>query len=250
MLIVERQQKLLEMIRQRQSCDLASLAADCGVSVATVRRDVESLRQQGLVETPRGGVVFRGRAAPPSALEERMNEQVAAKLAIGKTAAGLIQPGMTVFLDGGSTMHYMAVQIAVRPLQVVTNSLTIATQFANDERVELIMLGGTLYPRTGVMVGPLTMQSLAEIHADLMLFSGAGIFGNDVFNSNMAMVQVEKLAVAQAAKRILLADSSKFGRKGLARVCAWTDLDLIITDADIAADWSSLLADRIRIAPA
>ncbi len=250
MLIVERQQKLLEMIRRRQSCELASLAADCGVSVATVRRDVESLRQQGWVETPRGGVIYRGRTAPPSALEERMNQQVAAKLAIGKVAADIIQAGMTVFLDGGSTMHYMAGQIVARPLQVVTNSLTIATQFANDEKVELIMLGGALYPRTGVMVGPLAMQSLAEIHADVMLFSGAGIFGNDIFNSNMAMVQVEKLAIEQAAKRVLLADSSKFGRKGLARVCGWNELDLIITDAGISAEWPSLLGDRVRIAPA
>lgn len=249
MLIVERQQKLLAIIRQRQSCDLATLAADCSVSVATVRRDVESLREQGLVETARGGVIFRGRTAAPSALEERMNEQVAAKLAIGKAGAGLIQPGMTVFLDGGSTMHYMAGQIFARPLQVVTNSLTIATQFANDERVELIVVGGALYPRTGVMVGPLTVQALEEIHSDVMLFSGAGIFGTEVFNSNMAMVQVEKSAMQQAAKRVLLADASKFGRKGLARVCGLEDLDIIITDAGISPEWSALLADRIRIAP-
>ncbi|NNM85192.1 MAG: DeoR/GlpR transcriptional regulator [Phycisphaerales bacterium] len=248
MLIVERQKKLLDILRERHSAPLESLAAELGVSSSTVRRDVEALQSQGVVDATRGGVIFRGRTSGLTGLDERMNQQVDAKRLIGKAAAAMVEPGMTVYFDGGSTVRYMVEQISARPLQVVTNSLTVAAGFANDDRVELLLLGGTLYPRSGVLVGPITTQALAEIHADLMVFSVAGIFEGDIYNSNLAMAEVEKLAIKQAARRVLLADSSKFGRKSLARVCPLEDLDLIISDTAIGEPWRSTLTDKLLLA--
>ncbi|HTV47525.1 MAG TPA: DeoR/GlpR family DNA-binding transcription regulator [Phycisphaerae bacterium] len=247
MLIIDRQKKLLEILRQRQSAPLEQLAEELAVSSSTVRRDIDALAGQGLVESTRGGVIFRDRGSSSLDLDQRMQEQVHAKRALGKAAAALIEPGMTVFFDGGSTMRYTAEQVEARPLQVVTNSLTIANLFVNDDRVEMLLLGGALYPRSGVLVGPITTQALSEIHADLMLFSVAGVYERDTFNSNLAMVQIEKLAIRQAARRILVADSTKFGRKGLARVCSISDLDQIITDSAISPSWRSALADRLQV---
>jgi DeoR family fructose operon transcriptional repressor len=248
MLIVDRQKKLLDILRTRQSASLEQLAEELGVSSSTVRRDVDALCGQGVVESTRGGVLFRGRSPAMLDLDQRMQEQVDAKRAIGKAAATMIEPGMTVYFDGGSTIHYTVQQLEVRPIQVVTNSLTVANHFANDEGVELLVLGGAMYPRSGVMVGPITMQALAEIHADVMIFSVAGVYETDIFNTNLAMVQIEKLALKQAARKILLADAGKFGRKGLARVCSIEDLDLIITDAAISETWKANLQDRLKIA--
>ncbi len=247
MLIVDRQKKLLEILRRMRSAPLEQLAGELDVSSSTVRRDVETLQEQGLVESTRGGVIFRGRGAGSLALDQRMREQVRAKRGIGKAAAAMIEPGMTVYFDGGSTIHYTVQQVTARPLQVVTNSLTVADHFANDDRVELLLLGGTLYPRSGVLVGPITTQALAEIHADLMFFSVTGIYQHDIFNSNLPMVQVEKLALRQVARKVLLEDSSKFGRKGLSRVCSVEDLDLIITDCAISRHWRTLLRDRLQV---
>jgi DeoR family transcriptional regulator, fructose operon transcriptional repressor len=248
MLIVERQKRLLDIIKEQKTVQLEGLAEALGVSSSTVRRDVEVLEQQGLVERTHGGVIFRPRNTSSLALEERLREQVEAKRAIGAAAAKLVEPGMTVYLDGGSTIQYCIQQIEARPLQVVTNSLTVANHFAADDRVELLVLGGSHYPRTGVLVGPVTTQALGGLHADLLLFSCAGLFENEVFNSNLVMTEVERLAIKQAARKICLLDSTKFGRKSLARICSVDELDLLITDAGVSERWVRELGDRLQVA--
>ncbi len=122
MLIVERQKKLLDIIKEQKTAQLETLAETLAVSSSTVRRDVEALEQQGLVERTHGGVMFRPRSTASLALEERLREQIDAKRAIGSVAAKLVEPGMTVYIDGGSTLQYCIEQIDARPLQVVTNS--------------------------------------------------------------------------------------------------------------------------------
>lgn len=260
MLIVERQQRVLEILRARRAAELDELARELDVSASTIRRDLESLESRGLVERTHGGAVYRGDTAEPrkaditpgqstsTALAERMNESVAAKMAIARYAASQVRPQMTVLLDGGSTVIYAAQQITARPIQVVTNSLAVANLFA-DEEVELILIGGTLYPRTGVMVGPIASGCLADLHADLLLFSLAGIHGDEAFNQNLAMAQVEQAMLRQAARSILLMDSTKFGRKSLARVCGLSEVDQIVTDSNIDAAWRERLGERLVVAP-
>ncbi len=246
MLIVDRQKRLLEILQRRKSAQFEEMAEALGVSASTVRRDLDLLQSQGLVETTRGGAVYRNGATP--ALDQRMAEQVPAKQIIGRAAAALVHPEMTLFLDGGTTMFYTAQQITARPLQIITNSLTIASHFANDEKVELLMLGGLLYPRTGVLVGAIAAQSLKEIHADLMLFSVAGVYEGDAYNSNLEMAFIEKAAMRRAARKILLVDSNKFGRKSLAHVCRLDELDQIVTDDAIAAEHRAVLGPRLLVA--
>lgn len=249
MLIIDRQQRLLDILRERKSADLESLSETLAVSASTVRRDLDALEKQGLVERTHGGAVFRGHRTHPIAFDERMNVQVDAKRAIGKYAASLVEPQMTVLMDGGSTVYFAAQHITARPLQVVTNSLTVANLFANDEQVEVVLVGGTLYPRTAVMVGPLATGCLSDLHADLLLFSVAGIFDDEAYNLNLDQAEVEKVMLRQAARSVLLMDSSKFGRKSLARVCSVEQVDLIVTDAAITERWSKRLGDRLVVAP-
>lgn len=258
MLIVERQERVLEILRRQKTCQLEELARELDVSASTIRRDLEQLEARGLVERTHGGAIFRGDRAdrrpegaggPSLALTERMNEQVQAKIAIGAEAARLVQPQMTVLLDGGSTVIYAARQITARPLQVVTNSLAIANLFVDDDQVELLIIGGSLYPRTGVTVGAIATGCLADLHADLLLFSLAGVYGDDAFNQNLAMAQVEQAMMRQAARSVLLMDAAKFGRKSLARVCGLAEVDQIITDQAIEQSWRERLGTRLVVAP-
>lgn len=255
MLIVERQEKVIEILRRQKTCQLEDLARELDVSASTIRRDLEQLEARGLVERTHGGAIYRGDRRPetptgPSvALAERMNEQVEAKLAIGAIAARLVQPQMTVLLDGGSTVIYAARQITARPLQVVTNSLAIANLFVDDDQVELQIIGGSLYPRTGVTLGAVAVGCLADFHADLLLFSLAGIYGEEAFNLNMLMAQVEQAMMRQAARSVMLMDSAKFGRKSLARVCGLSEVDQIIADRGVDPAWRQRLGERLVVAP-
>jgi DeoR/GlpR family transcriptional regulator of sugar metabolism len=257
MLIVERQTRVLEILRQRKTALLEDLARELDVSASTIRRDLEQLESRGLVERTHGGAVYRGPGSdargtgdsnfrgPP--LAERMKEQVEPKLAMGRYAASLVRPQMTVILDGGSTVTFAARQITARPIQVVTNSLSIANTFADDDQVELIMIGGSLYPRTGVMVGPIATGCLADLHADLVLFSVAGIYGDEAFNQNLAMAQVEQAMLRQAARSVLLMDATKFGRKSLARVCGLSEVDQIVSDSNVEQTWRDRLGERLVV---
>lgn len=181
-------------------------------------------------------------------LSARIGEHVAAKQAIARHVAAEIQPHMTLFLDGGSTVIYAARAIIARPLQVVTNSLAIAHHFADDEEVELVLTGGYLYPRAGVTVGPIATGCLSDLHADLCLFSLAAIHEDAAYNINMDMARVEQVMMRQAARSMLLMDSSKFGRKSLVRVCGLDEVDRIVTDAGIDPAWRDRLGDRLAVA--
>jgi DeoR family transcriptional regulator, fructose operon transcriptional repressor len=249
-LIVERQQRVLDILRQQRAAELESLAEAVGVSVSTVRRDLESLEHRGLVRRTHGGAVLEERASnggSVSMLADRMRENIEAKQAIGAYAASLVQPHMTVLLDGGSTVLYAAKQITARPLQIVTNSLPIASLFADDDQVELLVIGGSLYPRSGVLVGPLAVACMKDLHANLILFSLAGIYDDEGFNQNMAMAQVEQAMLRQSSQSVMLMDSSKFGRKSLTRVCNLAEVSRIVTDAGVGAQWRQI--GRLTVVP-
>ncbi|HAI12532.1 MAG TPA: hypothetical protein DCM28_12565 [Phycisphaerales bacterium] len=254
MLIIERQQKILDLLKARLTVQLEDMSRELDVSTSTIRRDLEVLEEQGYAKRTHGGAIYTGSESQSphgisgQTLTERMNESINAKMAIGALAASLVKPHMTVLMDGGSTVIYAARQITARPIQVVTDSLAIAMHFHDDDQVETLIVGGSLYPRTGITIGPIATGTLAELHGDLLLFSLYGILGDSVYNVNIGMAEVEQAMMRQATRCALLMDSSKFGRKSLARVCGVDELDHIITDANVDPMWKDQLGDRLVIA--
>ncbi len=251
MLIVERQDRVLEILKHRRAVQLEDLARLLDVSASTIRRDLEALEERGLVERTHGGAVYKGAGEETPvgyAITERLREKVEEKQAIGRYAASLVQPNMTVLLDGGSTVVYAARQITARPLQVVTNSLPIADLYADEEKIEVILIGGSLYPRTGVTLGPIALGCLADLHADLLLFSVAGVYEDATYNLNLTMAQVEQSMMRQAARSVMLMDSGKFGRKSLSRVCGLEELDTLVTDRGITPAWRERLGEKLVVA--
>ncbi len=252
MLIVERQNRLLDILKQKHAAELADLCEALSVSMSTVRRDLEALEDKGAIKRTHGGAIYLGQTeakpAPTNALTSRMLENVDAKQAIGRYAASLVQPHMTLLMDAGSTVIYAAKAIDARPIQVVTNSLSIASHYAEDDQVELTLIGGNLYPRTGALVGTLARQCLRELHADLCFFSLAGIDQQAAYNINLEMARVEQMMMQQADRTLMLMDATKFGRKSLVRVCNHDEVDQIVTDQSIEDDWRSALGDRLAVA--
>lgn len=239
MLMAERQNRLRDLLARRGMSDLDSLAAELNVSQSTVRRDVEALVAAGFVRRTHGGVIWvgdRNATARPYAFDQRMGYRVDAKRAVARAARQLVQPGETILIDGGTTTFYFAEELAGLPLQIVTNSLPIANLFHNDENVELILMGGLMYPRYGVLLGPLTEQQLGTIHAKTLFFSVAGIHEGSLYNQNLLLVQVEQAMMRQAQQVVLLADSSKFAQQALSRLCALDQVQTVVADEAITDD--------------
>src|SRR3954469_5274022 len=212
MLIVDRQNRLKALIAQRGTSDLDSLAGELRVSHSTVRRDVEMLEQAGLVERTHGGVVWlgeknNGSGGRPYAFDQRMGYRRDEKEQIARAAANLVKPGQTVLIDGGPSTFYLARELIGRSIQLVTNSLPIGNLFLNDENVELLLTGGLVYPRYGVLLGPHVEGFLSSIHASTMFLSCAGVHEGSVYNQNLLLVHAEQQMMRQVQQVVLLVDS-------------------------------------------
>jgi len=246
MLIPARQSRIKELLAERGMGDHDWLAAELKVSPSTIRRDLEMLEQAGLVQRTHGGVIWVGdKDKPPGtrpyAFDQRMGYQIDAKRKIAKLAATLVQAGETVLVDGGTTTYYLAEELTDRPMQLVTNSLPISNLFINNDKVELILTGGLMYPRYGVLLGPMAEGSLSTIHTKTLFMSVAGIHEGRLYNQNMLLVQAERKMMQQAQQTVLLVDSTKFGQQALNELCGLEEIDILVTDSDISQ------ADRKKV---
>ena len=233
----ERRQQLSEVLARRGFADLSALAADLGVSESTVRRDLTQLEEEGVARRTHGGAVFVSDRFIALNYSAREMTAVAEKQAIGRMVASLIEDGETILLDGGTTTFQVAKNLLSRTLQVVTNSLPIANVLSCAGNIELTFVGGYIYPRTGVALGPIVLQTLAPLHVNKAIISTAGVTQEGLFNANMLMVESEQRMMASADEVIVVADSSKFGRKALARICGWDQVDRLVTDDRLAPEW-------------
>src|SRR5262245_64026624 len=119
--------------------------------------------------------MYVGDSSALPALEERSASQLEEKRAVAQTAAARIRDGDAVLLDGGTTTLEVARLLVGRPLQIVTNSLPIANLFASDRETDLVVLGGYVYPKTGVALGPMTVKAMEDIHVQQAILSCGGI---------------------------------------------------------------------------
>jgi len=241
MLLDQRRRNVLQIIEKEGFVSLNRLSERVGASESTVRRDLEYLETIGQVRRTRGGASYVGESLTP--LDERITQALPQKQAVGKAAAALVQPGEAVLLDGGTTTLEVARHLVGKSLQVVTNSLPIANLLANQPDIELIVLGGYVYPKTGVALGPVTMAALAQIHVRRLFTGVSGITERGLFNSNTLLVDTERCMLAAAEEVVVVTDSSKLGHSALAHLCPLDKVHRVIVDAGISDEWRKTFAD-------
>jgi DeoR/GlpR family transcriptional regulator of sugar metabolism len=237
----ERRTRLLELVRMRGFAALPDLAGDLQVSESTVRRDLEHLEETGSAKRTHGGVFYTGASPKLLHFDERQPAQWDKKRLIAARAAELIEDGDTLLLDGGTTTYEVARLLVGRSLQIVTNSLPVANLFASDGKTDLILLGGYVYPRTGVSLGPYANEMLARLNVRKTILSVAGINDRGCFNSNLLLVGTEQAMMKAAEEVIVVADSTKFGHQSLAHMCSLDAVDHLVVDNEISSDWRSKL---------
>jgi len=252
MLAETRRRRLLELINGRGFATLEELVRALGVSESTVRRDLEALDAAGSVKRTHGGAVCPGDVRAMPALDDRATTAAAEKQAIGRCAAALVADSETVLLDGGTTTLEVARALVGRPLQVVTNSLPIAQLLAASGQTDLILIGGYVYPRTGVAMGPLAVATMQGIRVHRVIMGAGGIVKEGIYNSNSLLVETERQMMTCAQQVIVAADSSKFGRLALSWLCGLDAIDLVVVDPGLPDEYGDLLSVagvEVRITP-
>ena len=239
MLVDQRRGNILKTIELRGFASLQELVDQLGASESTVRRDLEHLDRIGQIRRTRGGAAYVGESL--TTFDDRRGRAVGEKQEIGRKAAELVEPGETVFLDGGTTTLEVARHLAGKSLQVVTNSLPIVNLLVGAPDIELLFLGGYLYPKTGVALGSLTVAAVRQVHARRLFMSTGGITAGGLFNSNSLLVESERQMMDSADEVIVVADSSKLGHSELAQVCPLSRIHKLVTDAGITDEWRATL---------
>jgi len=240
MLVEERRHKVLDLVSEKGFIVLADLARQLETSESTIRRDLDYWGQRGVIRRTHGGAVFLTDNAMP-ALEERAARELAEKQCIAQAAVTRIQDGDTILLDGGTTTLEVGRLLVGRPLQVVTNSLPIAHLFANSRETDLVILGGFVYPRTGVALGPLTVRMMEDIHVHQTILSVGGVTAKGLFNSNVLLVETERAMMRCADEVVVVADHTKVGRQALAFLCELPAIDTLIVDNALSLEQRRLL---------
>lgn len=235
MLLDERRTRILQIAENQGFVSLQELAAQLGTSESTVRRDLEYLDGIGQIRRTRGGAAYVGESL--TTFDERRHRAASQKQKIAQAAAALVEPGEAVLLDGGTTTLEVARHLMGKSLQVVTNSLPIVNLLVNQPQIELMMVGGYLYPKTGVALGPAAVAALARVHVRRLFMSVGGITEAGLFNSNALLVETERQMIEAAEEVIVVSDSSKLGHSALAHLCPLDVVDRLVTDSGITPDW-------------
>jgi DeoR family fructose operon transcriptional repressor len=236
-----RRERLRELVQARGFAALGELAETLEVSESTIRRDLEQLEKAGIARRTHGGAFWTGESDTMQIFQTRRDDAWPAKAAIGEAAAALVEDHDTILLDGGSTTYELARHLVSRPLQVVTNSLPVAHLLSSSESIDLVMIGGCVRGRTAVTIGPMADSMLHSINVGKAFLSVAGITDRGYFNSNMMLVESEKAMLASADQAIVVADSSKFGKVSLSRLCGLHEVNAVVTDTSVDSKWKEHL---------
>ncbi len=238
----ERRSRLLDLVRARGFASLPELAEELQVSESTVRRDLDQLESAGAAKRTHGGVFYAGMSPKLPHFDERQPAQWDKKRQIAKRAAQLVDDGDSLILDGGTTAYEVARLLVGRPLQIVTNSLPVANLFSADVNSDLVLIGGYVYPRVGVSLGPHANEMLARVNVRKTILSVAGINERGYYNSNVLLVETERAMMHAAEEVIVVADSTKFGHQSLAHLCPLEAVHKLVVDAQIDAAWRERVA--------
>jgi DeoR/GlpR family transcriptional regulator of sugar metabolism len=241
MLQDQRRQEILNHIESNGFVSLQQLSERAAVSESTVRRDLEHLEKIGQIRRTRGGAAYVGESI--TTLDERSVQALPQKQAVGRAAAGLVQSGESVLLDGGTTTLEVARHLAGKSLQVVTNSVPVVNLLANQSQIELVVIGGYVYPKTGVALGPMATAALADIRVRRLFMSVGGITERGLYNSNTLLAETEQAMLTAAEEVIVVTDSSKLGHGALAHLCGLEKVHRVVVDAGISTEWKDLLSN-------
>jgi DeoR/GlpR family transcriptional regulator of sugar metabolism len=242
----ERQRRIEDYLQQVDFASLEELARHVEASASTVRRDLAVLESGGGVRRTHGGARVVNPRSDEFIFTARDTHQLAEKEAIGRLCAELIQPRQSVIIDAGTTVYHVARNLESKRPQIITNSLPVANLYASANLVEVVVSGGVIYPRLGVLVGPLAVESFSRMHADVAVMSAGGITLEGVTNSHGLLIEIQRAMMSAARRVVFCLDHTKFGRKSISFLCALDGIHTIVTDSAAPEELVQALKDAGR----
>ncbi|WP_054968592.1 DeoR/GlpR family DNA-binding transcription regulator [Alicyclobacillus ferrooxydans] len=237
----ERRQALMKLINERGFVSISDLAERLDVSEITIRRDLNYLEREGLVEKVAGGGRMPKSTMEPAFLNKRILQQTE-KSAIAQAALQRIEPGMTLGLSAGTTTWALAQQVKpgapnLDHLTFVTNSTNIATVLQANGWSDILLLGGQFRTPSDALIGPLAEENARRLHTDLLFL---GVHGADLAygltTPNLQEAAINRVMMEQTESVVAVFDHTKWGIRALAHLAHFEEVDVVITNINQARD--------------
>jgi DeoR family transcriptional regulator, fructose operon transcriptional repressor len=244
LLPAERHRRIQELLEERQVARVSTMSDLLGVSEVTVRRDLEELERLGLLERIHGGAVHTRRMRSEPRYLEAMTTYPEEKRAIGRAAAALVEPGDTLFLNGGTSTLEVFRHLDAREIKVVTNHAGMVLEAA-DRELELLLLGGHYRAPSNSLVGPFAVDALRRVHATKTFLGVEGISRRSGVTTPAAVeAEIARLMIERTrGEVIVVADHSKLGTVADFVICDLDNVHRLVTDPGVGEDYRAELAE-------
>jgi DeoR family glycerol-3-phosphate regulon repressor len=229
----ERHALILTEVRRSASIRISRLALRLGVAGETIRRDLIELGDAGLLNRTYGGATISLVTSEP-VIAERSQTMIEERARIGRGAAGLVEKGQIVMIDGGSTTYEVARSLSQlqRELTIITNSIGVASVTGANPTFRVILCPGTYDSREASVVGEDTVEFVKRYNADIAIIGASSLSVDGPSDMISGAAAVKRAMIARALSTALVVTNDKFGRNSLERVCGLDELSDIVTDRE------------------
>lgn len=237
--MIERRKKILEFLTQHEKATVKELSAFSKVTEVTMRNDLKSLEEEGLVKRFHGGAALAAQMDPENYFTVREQKNQKQKAAIARKAVELVTNGQCILLDGSSTIREFAKLLKTMPvrLTVITNGIYTALELRDNPLITVILLSGVIRVGSTALEGTLGSNILNQLKIDIMFTSASGFTMKDgLMDFNVYEVDLKKKMVQSSARLVTLMDSSKFNTSSLASFAAAGQMETLITDTAAPKD--------------
>jgi DeoR/GlpR family transcriptional regulator of sugar metabolism len=250
MLARHRQSLILQSVRNDGSARVSDLTQQLGVSDMTIRRDLEVLAKDGLVEKVHGGAVLPGsHGGHEPGFEDKLVLERPEKTSIARTAASLVRPGTAIAIAAGTTTFALAQCLLDVPgLTIVTNSLRVANLFGGNRTPDVasVVLTGGMRTASDALVGPVADLTIASLHFDTLFLGCTGLDPEvGLSTPNLAEAETNRALIKVARRVVVLADHTKWGVVSLASFAPVEKINVLVTDVLLPSDAHAALDGRV-----
>ena len=239
MLAVERQKKIMQVLHRDGIVKVGELSTGFGVSEETIRRDLQKLEDGGGLFRTYGGAYITKAVNPDVPVGIRESFYLEGKEDIGAICADMIEEGDTIILDSSTTALHIAEKIKHKDrITVFTNAIKVITTLADSENIKVISTGGRLRSRSLSLVGHEAEDSLNRYNVDKAFVSCTSVdLDKGLTDTNEQEARIRRIMLDRAVKKILIADTTKFGKISFAAICPLTEIDTVVSDNSLTGEW-------------
>ncbi|KMT66895.1 DeoR/GlpR family DNA-binding transcription regulator [Catenovulum maritimum] len=241
MLERHRQQLIKDILDKEQFASVRNLTEKLNASEATIRRDILKMSKRGEIQKIRGGAQSLNTAPSKKHISSSVffvdkEKQTKTKKLIAKRAVELCKDGDSIIINGGSSTYMMGEYLQDKQLNILTNSFVLASYITENSDIQVTLPGGEIYREQGIILSSYEKDNTEYYHSSMMFMGSPGVGPFGVMESDPLLIMSEQRLRKQTEKLVILADSTKLGKRSNFIFCPLNEVDILITDSNADPD--------------